>query len=215
MWRFRNTVVLLMAGWLGSGAVLATDVQVSGLFRGKALLIIDGQSRLMAEGESHGGVTLVEADSRRARVSVQGVEQELTMNQRIGGGYRASTQPSLQIWPDARGMYRTAGTINGFAVSFLIDTGATSIAMNSVTARRIGLDYRLRSELRRVSTASAVVDAYGLSLKRVTVGKLSAANIDAVVIEGQQPDEILLGMSFLGRMEISHQNGAMEIKQKY
>ena len=191
------------------------DVQVTALFRGKALLSVNGQSTLLANGESREGVTLIEADSRGAVISLRGVEQRLELNQRIGGGYHARKQAELQIWPDARGMYRTAGAINGFAVSFLVDTGATSVAMNSATAKRIGIDYRLLGEPRRISTASEVVTGYAISLKQVVVGELRFSNIDAVVIESEQPSQILLGMSYLKRLEISHRNGAMILKQKY
>ncbi len=193
----------------------AVDVQVTALFRGKALLTIDNQPKILANGESHRGVTLLSADSRGAEIRHQGTIRTLTLNQRIGGGYHARSQATLQIWPDSRGMYRTTGTINGFAVMFLVDTGASSIAMNSQQAQRMGIDYRLRGEPRRVSTASAVVPAYGLTLKQVTVGELAFNQIDAVVIEGNQPTEILLGMSYLNRLEISHRNGAMVLKQKY
>lgn len=194
---------------------VSAEIQVTALFRGKALLSINGQPKLLANGESDQGVSLLSADSRRALVLYQGIEQELLLNQRIGGGYQQSAQPQMQIWPDARGMYYTTGTINGFGVTFLIDTGATSVAMNSATARRIGIDYRLRGTPHRVATASAVVTGYGLTLKQVTVGGLSFSNIDAVVIEGEQPSEILLGMSYLGRLAISHEKGAMVLKQKY
>jgi len=191
------------------------DVQVTALFRGKALLSVNGQSKMLASGESHGGVTLVEADSRSALIEFRGVEQRLTLNQRIGGGYHAPNKTEVQVWPDARGMYRTTGAINGFAVSFLVDTGATSVAMNSATAKRIGIDYRLIGQPRRISTASEVVTGYAVSLNQVSVGELRFSNIDAVVIESKQPSQILLGMSYLSRLEIGHHNGAMVLKQKY
>ena len=206
---------LLAATSLRAEDPSALEIQVTALFRGKALLTIDNQPKLLASGESHRGVTLLSADSRGAVIRHQGIARKLTLNQRIGGGYHAPAQAKLQIWPDSHGMYRTTGTINGFAVVFLVDTGASTIAMNSKEAQRMGIDYRLRGEQRRVSTASAVVTAYGLTLKQVTVGELAFTQIDAVVIEGNQPTEILLGMSYLNRLEINHRNGAMVLKQKY
>lgn len=211
---------LLVAGMLvGSSArsaeTLPLEVQVTALFRGKALVSINGEPRLLAVGQTHKGVTLVAADSRSATVLHQGIQQKLLLNQRIGGGYRPSQQAEIQIWPDAGGMYRTTGTINDFGVSFLVDTGASSVAMNSAAAKRIGIDYRLRGKPRRVSTASAVVTGYAVTLRQVTVGELGFSNIDALVIEGPQPAEILLGMSYLQRLEISHRQGAMVLKQKF
>ena len=191
------------------------DVSVKALFNRKALLVVNGEQRLVSVGETFHGVTLRESDSRRALIEINGQSQQLKLNQRIGGGYTRIQQPSMRIWADQRGMYRTTGTINGFAVSFLVDTGATSVAMNSAEAKRMGIDYRLRGKPTRISTASDVVTGYSIILPEVKVGQMTLSNIAAVVIEGDQPSEILLGMSFLGRLEISHQQGAMLLQQKF
>lgn len=192
-----------------------TNVAVKALFNRKALLVVNGEQRLVAVGETFRGVTLQQADSRRAVIEINGQSQQLQLNQRIGGGYIKVQQPSMRIWADQRGMYRTTGTINGFAVSFLVDTGATSVAMNSGEAKRIGIDYRLRGTPTQISTASDVVTGYSIILPQVKVGQMTLSNIAAVVIEGDQPSEILLGMSYLGRLEISHQQGAMLLRQKF
>ena len=192
-----------------------TDVAVKALFNRKALLVVNGEQRLVAVGETFQGVTLQQADSRSALVEIDGESLQLQLNQRIGGGYTKVQQPSMRIWADQRGMYRTTGTINGFGVSFLVDTGATSVAMNSREAKRIGIDYRLRGTPTQISTASDVVTGYSVILPQVKVGQMTLSNIAAVVIEGDQPSEILLGMSYLGRLEISHQQGAMLLRQKF
>jgi len=59
----------------------------------------------------------------------------------------------LRIWPTSNGMYLVNGTINGFTVRFLVDTGATAIAMNRNDARRLGIDFRVRDKPSQVSTA--------------------------------------------------------------
>jgi len=200
---------------LANPQIATPEVSVKALFSHKALLMVDGEQKLLRVGEVYHGVTLKAADSRGAVVEIGGVDQHLQLNQQIGGGYTRIKQPSMRIWADQRGMYRTTGTINGFAVSFLVDTGATSVAMNSKQARRIGIDYRLRGKPTRISTASDVVTGYAITLPQVKVGQLTLNNIAAVVIEGDQPREILLGMSYLGRLEISHQQGAMLLRQKF
>ena len=192
------------------------EISVKALFNRKALLVVDGKQKMVSVGETYRGVTLTAANSRRALIKINGNSQQLELNQRIGGGYASQVQqPELRIWADPRGMYRTTGTISGFAVSFLVDTGATSIAMNSNEAKRIGIDYRLRGKPTRISTASDVVIGYAITLPEVKVGQLTLTHIPAVVIEGDQPGEILLGMSYLSRLEISHQQGAMLLRQKF
>lgn len=110
-------------------------------------------------------------------------------------------------------MYTTVGSINGLPVSFLVDTGATTIAMNVVDARRLAVNYRFKGVEARVSTASGLAKAYRVSLDKVTVGEISLRNVKAVVIDGLFPKQVLLGMSFLGQLEIQRSAGMMQLKQ--
>jgi aspartyl protease family protein len=100
-------------------------------------------------------------------------------------------------------------------VGFLIDTGATSVAMNSAQARRLGIDYRAQGNSTYVTTASQVVQAFQLTLDRVKLGNIELRNVESVVIDGPQPGEVLLGMSFLSRLDISNEGNRMLIRKKY
>ncbi len=188
---------------------------VLALFRDRALLELGGQQRLLSVGEKFGGVALVASSSREAVLEYRGVRRRLSLNQRIGGGKGSQAKPQLTVWPDSRGMYLTAGTINGFPVNFLVDTGATSVALSGREAKRLGIDYRLVGDSTQVATASEVVKGYRVVLNQVSVGEITLRNIEAVVIEGDQPDPILLGMSYLKRIDISHHQGAMLMVPKY
>ncbi len=103
---------------------------------------------------------------------------------------------------DPRGHFQTEFQINGRNVQGLIDTGATFVAMNERTARRIGisrseLDYRFV-----VSTANGRALASRVNLKRVEVGAVRVRNVEAYVLEDEALDDtILIGMSFLRKLQ--------------
>jgi aspartyl protease family protein len=112
-------------------------------------------------------------------------------------------------------MYTTVGSIDGLPVPFLIDTGATQVAMNASQARRLGIDYHVTGNPAEVTTASGVARAWMVTLDSVKVGNLEVRNVSAVVLEGEQPKVTLLGMSYLGRMEITNSGRLMTLRQKY
>ena len=121
----------------------------------------------------------------------------------------------VQIWPDAYGMYSIIGNINSYPVTFLVDTGATLIAMNKNEARRLGLDYLVIGTPSQASTASGVVNTYHIKLKKVRVGDITLTGVDATVIDGNFPTEVLLGNSFLNRLDMRRDGKMLELKQKF
>ncbi len=195
----------------------AERVVAIGLFSGKAMLEIDGKRRLLKVGErSPEGVRLIAADSGSAVIEMNGAERRIELGTQIGASYKAGEGAAeVQIWPDQRNMYRITGAINGMPVDFLVDTGATTIAMNAAEARRLGIDYRVQGERGMVSTASGVAPVYRVSLNSVTVGAITLHQVDAVVLEGAQPDSVLLGMTFLGRLEMQRDGQLMVLKKKW
>jgi len=121
----------------------------------------------------------------------------------------------VQVWRDTAGMYTTVGSINGLPVTFLVDTGATAVAMNANQARRLGIDYRVTGRQSGVTTASGVEHAWAVTLDTVKVGDLELHNVGAVVLEGAHPATTLLGMTFLGRLEINNDGRLMTLRKKY
>ena len=104
--------------------------------------------------------------------------------------------------------------INGVSVRFLVDTGATTVAMNSRDAARIGIDYRNAQRL-VVSTANGVVEVRGVKLDRVQLGGITLTNVEAVVHNGDSPAIVLIGMSVLNRLEMKRDGGLMTLVQRY
>ncbi len=135
----------------------------------------------------------------------------------MGQSFAASSQtdrrPSVSLTADSRGHFTAAGSINGFPVSFLVDTGATSIAVSASDARRMGLDYRAAAAS-AVNTAAGVVPAWRVTFNTVKVGAITVNQVAGLVVESGMSTP-LLGMSFLNRMEMKRDGQMMVLTQRY
>ena len=114
---------------------------------------------------------------------------------------------TLQRGPD--GHYRSEALINGQQVNVLVDTGATGVAISQRTADRLGITSRTAV---RTSTANGDAVAYMTRLQSVKLGGVEAKDVSALIAPGLDGD-VLLGMSFLGRMDVRLYKGAMTIQQ--
>lgn len=109
------------------------------------------------------------------------------------------------------GHYRTEALINGEKVNVLVDTGATGVAISQAVADRL----KLKSITAvRTNTANGDSIGYMVRLQTVQIGGVSAKNVAAMIAPGLDGD-VLLGMSFLGRMDVRLYKGEMTIKQIY
>ncbi|SHM93762.1 retropepsin-like aspartic protease family protein [Phytopseudomonas punonensis] len=195
-------IMMGMAGLLMTPLLAAPQVQVVGLFPGAAVLSVDGQRKLVRVGQSGpSGVQVVSVDSRSAVLRVDGVERSYGLSREYNTeGVAAPQKQTLSIARSNGGHYWAEGAINGRAQQFLVDTGATSIALNENHARRLGIDYRTRGQPIQVNTASGTAKGWRVTLDKVSVGPLQVLGVEAVVLEGASPAEALLGMSFLNRV---------------
>ena len=214
----RNPLVLLaLCLWSTVTLVQAAgDVRVVGLFSGRAVLLVDGQQRLLKPGQtSPEGVQLISATSEEAVLLIDGQEVTARLDGRVSARKRTPEINEVQVWRDTAGMYTTVGSINGLPVTFLVDTGATAVAMNANQAKRLGIDYRVIGRQSGVTTASGIEHAWAVTLDTVKVGDLELHNVGAVVLEGAHPSTTLLGMTFLGRLEINNDGRLMTLRKKY
>lgn len=194
----------------------ATDLSLYALFRDKAIVQVDGQRRVLKVGDSSPeGVKLVSTDTQaeEAVVEVDGKRETLKLGV-VVSAFQSAAMESVTLYADHTGSFHADGTINGVAVKFLVDTGATSIAINSATAKRIGIDYT-KGQPGVAKTASGFTRVYGVKLNQVKVGEIVLHNVDAGVIEGSQPDTPLLGMSFLNALEMRREGNTMQLKRRY
>jgi len=195
--------------------IYATDIVVLGLFKNKAIVKIDGKQRTLTKGlKSPEGVVLLFSDSDVATLEVDGQVKEFKLGRHVSSDFKKKTQAEAKIMP-VNGMYYTTGFINGQHVNFLVDTGATWIAMNVHQARSLGIKFRYTGKRAMVSTANGVVPVYRIKLNKVRVGEIELTNVEAAILEGDSPSEVLLGNSFLNRLEMQRQGQVMLLRQKF
>src|SRR5690606_4610269 len=113
------------------------------------------QRFLRAGNRSPEGVLLVSANQQAAVIEWDGEQRSLTLNKRISTAFSAPTKAEVRIASGRGGHYVTPGRINGLPVTFMVDTGATMIAMNYQEAERLGIDYRAGTPI-SVNTANGV-----------------------------------------------------------
>jgi aspartyl protease family protein len=197
-------------------AIAIERIVVLGLFKDKAIVEIDGRKRSLTAGAmSPEGVRLIAANSNEALIEVNGKPGTYTLGTHIGSTYApVSPQVTVQIWPDATGMYTVEGSINQFPIKFLVDTGASTVAMNKHQAKRLGLDYKLDSVAGEASTASGIARTYYLTLKKVKVGPIELNEVPAMIVDGDFPLVSLLGMSFLNHVDMMRNGRVLELRKK-
>lgn len=211
-------IVLVTCLFIFSVAVQAESsrVRAEGLFKDGAVLNIDGKRRLLKAGQtSPEGVRLLSANPKQAQIEMNGKRHSLGLSKTISSDFSAPAKRQVRVSKLRHNSYYTSGTINGQTVKLLIDTGATSVAMNSKMAKRLGIDYLLHGKKGSVRTASGITKAYSIKLNSVAVGGISVNNVAASVIEGDFPHEILLGMSYLSHVKMEEQQGVLLLQQKY
>ncbi len=196
----------------------AAEVALNGVVGNRALVAINGgKPHWMTIGEtSPEGVKLVGISGDSAVFETGGKRETLTMGQgaRIGAGAPSAGARSVVLTADARGHFLTTGAINGGSVRFLIDTGASFISMSSGEAKRLGIDY-LRGERSFTATANGVVPTYRVKLDEVRVGDVTLNNVDGMVHMDNTLPFVLLGMSFLNRMEMKRDGERMILTKRY
>lgn len=210
--RYILTLLLLSVAVTGRAV---EKIEVQGLFSNKAVLLIDGTRHILAVGKtSPEGVKLISANSRGALLEFDGQQKQYDLGNTVSTAFTTRKTHQETIYKDSGGMYKTFGSINGRSVRFLVDTGASAIAMNVDQAKKLGVRYDKTGAPTSVSTASGFTKAYRVHLKSVSVGKITQTNVEAFVIEGAHPGPILLGMTFLGQIDVEHSGNAMTLIKK-
>ena len=108
------------------------------------------------------------------------------------------------------GHYLAAGTINGRAVTFIVDTGASDVSVPAHLADEMGLQ---RGAAQVYSTANGPATNYATRLARVALGSIALENVRASINPNVDHDEVLLGMSFLRHLELVQRGNTLTIRQ--
>jgi aspartyl protease family protein len=203
---------------LVTAGTAAQSVALQGMLGRKALLIVDGNApRSVAPGETYKGVKVLSTTGDEAVVEVEGQRRTLRLGESpasVGGGGEGESHGSRIVIPvGTGGHFVTQGAINGRAVQFMVDTGATGVGLSVADAERIGLNYRSGRPV-QVHTANGVTRGWLVKLSAVRIGDVEVHDVDAAVSPGAMP-YVLLGNTFLSRFEMTRRNDQMILERRY
>jgi aspartyl protease family protein len=193
-----------------------TEVNVIGLFADSAVLVVNGGNpRTLKAGQTTPeGVRLVSANSQQAVIEIGGRRETLTIGQSIAGQRSTAGRQQAVLTSDGRGHFWANAEINGSSAKVLVDTGATFVSMSNATARRLGINF-LQGQRGLTSTANGMVPVYRVTLASMRIGDIQLSNVDASVHEGDSLPVILLGMSFLNRVEMQRDGERMTLIRRF
>ncbi|MCX2979020.1 retropepsin-like aspartic protease family protein [Candidatus Marimicrobium litorale] len=189
---------------------IALSVQVQAILGETVIVVIDGQQQTLNVGESVSGVTLVAAQPTAATLEIMGETRTVPPSQTISTQFEAPREQVVTIVRDARLQYQTGAVINGRRAQVMVDTGANLVALSSAQARQMNIDYS-GGKPSRVQTASGMGDAYAITLDTVSIGGIEVRNVPAMVVKGDYPAMILLGMSYLRHVSMQEKNGVLSL----
>ena len=204
----RRTLALLLAcSALFSAPAAAVWVRLVAIGPNYAQLEINQSTvRTLRPGDdTPEGVRLVALTASHAEVQANGITQKLALGQKMA--------PMALLQADARGHYLTEATINGRRTRAVVDTGATGVSLNRSEAERLGIAWQTGRQV-TMQTAAGNRPGYVVTLDSVQVGSIVLRQVDAVI--SSQPDApaiTLLGMSFLGRVEMKQQGSQLLLMQ--
>jgi len=211
----RVAAAMLLAGAVSAAA--AQGVALAGRMGDRALLMIDGQPHTVAVGQQAGGVKLLRWDGDA--VVVERRKERLVLApgaspQRLGGssagGGPGGGGREIVLNAGPGGHFFALGSINGRSTRFMVDTGATQLAISREEAARLGIDLS-GGQLSMAGTANGNVQVVTVTLRSVRLGDVEVANVAAMVLPMPMP-YVLLGNSFLTRFQMRRENDVMRLE---
>lgn len=209
--------MVLMQG-LAQAQAPAESVALAGMLGNRALLVVNGSPpKSVSAGDTHQGVKVISTSGDQAIIEQSGKRITLRVGEApvsMGGAGGGGAKGNRIVLPAGQGgHFFAAGSINGRAAQFMVDTGATSIAMSVADAERAGIAYK-NGQQTRVGTANGTVSAYRVKLDSVRIGDVEIFGVDALVVPGNMP-YMLLGNSFLSRFQMTRDNDQMTLTKRY
>ena len=179
-----------------------------------AVLAVDGgDPKTVKVGQKWSGITVISVERSEATVEIDGKRRVLNMGQHYHAAAATADRQSVTLAADPRGHFITEGAINGNPVRFLVDTGATMVALPATEAVRLGIDYR-KGQRGLTSTAGGTVPTYRVRFDSVRLGEIEIAGVDGMVLE-HGLNIALLGMSFLNRVERKRDGHTMVLTRRF
>ena len=198
---------------MAAGAAAQT-VALGGMMGGKALLLVDGRPpKSVAPGETYLGVKLVSAANEEAVVEIAGKRATLRMGESPVSVKGKGAGSKIVLTADSQGHFMGPGKINGQAMQFMVDTGATTVALGANDAERMGIACKNGEQI-RLSTANGNSVGWRIRLQSVRIGDVELPGVEAVVTPASMP-YVLLGNSFLTQFQMSRINDQMVLERRY
>ena len=180
----------------------------------KALLVVDANPpRAVGAGDEYKGVKVIAVTGDEATVEVKGARRTLRLGEApVSVGSRGGSGKRIVLMADSRGHFVNSGTINGRVMQYMVDTGASTVAIGRPDAERMGLNYQSGQPV-RMSTANGVAQGWRMKLDSVRIGEVEVFGVEAVITSQAMP-YVLLGNSFLTEFQMTRINDQMVLEKR-
>ena len=138
------------------------------------------------------------------------LEKKYNPNQNVSTRVLANGGKEVVLQSSRHGHYIASGKINTQSVVFLVDTGASFVSVPEKVAKKVGLE---KGRPATVTTANGNITVYTTTLDEISIGDITLYNVRADINPHMQGEEILLGMSFLRDLSVTHEDGTLTIRQ--
>ena len=208
-----------IAMFMASISAHAQSVALTGVLGSKALLVVDGGApKALAANESHQGVRLLQLNGDSAVVDVKGQRQTLRLGEAPvsigsrGGTNGASRSNRLVLQADSRGHFIDRGLINGKTMQYMVDTGASTVAIGRADAERMGLAFEQGTPV-MMRTANGNAQGWRIKLASVRIGEMDIYDVEAIVAPQSMP-YVLLGNSLLSHFQMTRKGTEMVLERR-
>ena len=205
-----------LAALIAIQPAFAADVSLAGLLPGRAVVVVNGgQPRTLAVGsKTADGVKLLAVEDGAAVFEIDGKKQRLVLGDHAVSSGSSGGAAAVTLTADSRGQFVTQGSVNGASMRFMVDTGATFVSLSSGDAARAGIDYLGKGQPGASSTANGIIKVWKVPGNTVRLGDITLHEVEVTVNETNMP-YVLLGMSFLNRLEMKRAGDTMTLKKRY
>lgn len=189
---------------------------MAGLLAGRAVVVVNGGApRTLTVGGKTNGVKLIAVEAGAATFEVEGRKLRLVLGEHtVSSGGTGGAAAGVTLTSDGRGQFFSPGSVNGAAMRFMVDTGATFVSLNAADATRAGIDYRRQGQAITNATANGLIQSWHVPGNTVRLGDITLHQVDVSVSETSMP-WVLLGMSFLNRLEMKRDGDTMTLRKRY
>ncbi|MFT4243215.1 MAG: retropepsin-like aspartic protease [Acidovorax sp.] len=204
----------LAALLLAPAGAHAQAVALAGLLGSKALIVVgDHPPKAVGAGGEFQGVKVIAVTKDDATVEVQGARRVLRLGDApVSVGGRGGSGKRVVLVADSRGHFINSGSINGRTMQYMVDTGASTVAIGRSDADRMGLNYQ-NSQPVRMSTANGVAQGWRMKLDSVRIGDVEVFGVDAIITPQPMP-YVLLGNSFLTEFQMTRTSDQMVLEKR-